>query len=211
MPMFKLLAHSRTLLQKLLPCQLCGSAAQQKYRVCADCLQQLPWLKANVYRQETEIQVACHYRYPVDRMIQQFKYEQQLHYQSLLAGSLCELTYPRVQAIVPMPVATKRLAERGYHHTLLLAQVLARHLQLPIWQPVVRRHQHSQKGLSRLERLENLDQQFQLRPDAGRPYRRVLIVDDVVTTGSSIRALKQQLEQLGCHKVYAVCIASADG
>lgn len=211
MPMFKLLAHSHTLFKKLLPCQLCGSAAQQRYRVCEDCLQQLPWLKTSICRQETDIQVACHYRYPIDRMIQQFKYEQQLHYQPLLAGSLCELSYPRVQAIVPMPIAAERLAERGYHHTLLLAQVLARHLQVPIWQPVARRHQHTQKGLSRLERLENLDQQFQLRPDAGRPYRRVLIVDDVVTTGSSIRALKQQLEQFGCQKVYAVCIASADG
>lgn len=40
-------------------------------------------------------------------------------------------------------------------------------------------------------------------------YRRVLILDDVVTTGSSIQALTLQLEQLGCHKVSAACIAYA--
>ncbi|MEG1156846.1 MAG: phosphoribosyltransferase, partial [Acinetobacter sp.] len=39
--------------------------------------------------------------------------------------------------------------------------------------------------------------------------RRVLIIDDVVTTGSSIRALSQTLEQLGCQKIYAACLAGA--
>lgn len=196
-------------LQSISPCQLCNTEQQQIHSVCADCWQQLPWLKSTVQRQEIEIHSACHYDYPIDRIIQKFKYEQQLHFQQLLASALMQLRLPKIQAIVPMPISKQRLVERGYNQSLVLGKILAKHLDLPIWQPITRLQQHSQKGLTRLERLENIQQQFQINTTSKLCYRRVLILDDVVTTGSSIFALKQKLEQLGCQKVYAACIASA--
>lgn len=196
-------------LQSISPCQLCNTEQQQIHSVCADCWQQLSWLKSTVQRQEIEIHTACHYDYPIDRIIQKFKYEQQLHFQQLLAGALMQLRLPKIQAIVPMPISKQRLAERGYNQSLVLGKILAKQLNLPIWQPITRLQQHSQKGLTRLERIENIQQQFQINTTSKLRYRRVLILDDVVTTGSSIFALKQKLEQLGCQKVYAACIASA--
>lgn len=196
-------------LQSISPCQLCNVEQQQIHSVCADCWQQLPWLKSTVQRQEIEIHSACHYDYPIDRIIQKFKYEQQLHFQQLLAGAFMQLRLPKIQAIVPMPISKQRLAERGYNQSLVLGKILAKQLNLPIWQPITRLQQHSQKGLTRLERIENIQQQFQINTTSKLRYRRVLILDDVVTTGSSIFALKQKLEQLGCQKVYAACIASA--
>ena len=196
-------------LQSISPCQLCNTEQQQIHSVCADCWQQLPWLKSTVQRQEMEIHTTCHYDYPIDRIIQKFKYEQQLHFQQLLAGALMQLRLPKIQAIVPMPISKQRLAERGYNQSLVLGKILANQLNLPIWQPITRLQQHSQKGLTRLERIENIQQQFQINTTSKLCYRRVLILDDVVTTGSSIFALKQKLEQLGCQKVYAACIASA--
>ena len=196
-------------LQSISPCQLCNVEQQQIHSVCADCWQQLPWLKSTVQRQEMEIHTTCHYDYPIDRIIQKFKYEQQLHFQQLLAGALMQLRLPKIQAIVPMPISKQRLAERGYNQSLVLGKIIAKQLNLPIWQPITRLQQHSQKGLTRLERIENIQQQFQINTTSKLRYRRVLILDDVVTTGSSIFALKQKLEQLGCQKVYAACIASA--
>ena len=197
-------------LRQLQPCQLCHSDTQWQHTVCQTCWQQLPWRSQAVQRQEMQIQVAFDYHYPINRIIQQFKYEQQLHYQLLLVGALKQLSYPKIQAIVPMPISTARLTERGYNQSLLLAKGLARHLNVPIWQPVTRLQQHAQKGLSRLERLEDIQQQFQIQAAPKIRFRRVLIVDDVVTTGSSIHALKQQLLKLGCQKVEAVCLASAE-
>ncbi|WP_374666417.1 ComF family protein [Acinetobacter sp.] len=197
-------------LQYISPCVLCGIDAQQNHSLCKDCWNSLPWLKEPVLRQEMQILAACRYDYPLDRMIQQFKYQQQLQYQSALAGLLCEFKYPQIQAIVPMPISSEKLTERGYNQSLQLAKGLAAHLQLPIWQPVQRLQQHSQKGLSRLERLQDIEQQFVPRDDLKIRYRNVLIVDDVVTTGSSIHALKHSLEQLGCRRVDAVCLAAAE-
>ena len=210
MPMFKpLLSSAQNWLHAQLPCQFCGLERGRHSSLCQDCWNQLPWLKHSVQRQEIEIQVACHYAYPIDRVIQQFKYEQQLHFQILLTGLLKQLNYLQIQAIVPMPISTQRLAERGYNQSVVLAQRLGQHLNIPVWQPIQRQHQHSQKGLSRLERLDHIEQQFKIAPRNALRYRRVLMLDDVVTTGSSLKALEQALTELGCRKIAAACIAAA--
>ena len=123
---------------------------------------------------------------------------------------MLELRLPKIQAIIPMPISTERLRERGYNQSLVVAKIMAKQLNIPIWQPITRLQQHSQKGLSRLERIDQIEQQFQISTTSKLRYRRVLILDDVVTTGSSIHALKLKLEELGCQKIYAACIASAE-
>jgi len=108
-----------------------------------------------------------------------------------------------------MPISKQRLTERGFNQSLLLAKLLSKQLKIPVWQPVQRLNERSQKGLSRLERFENIEQQFVAIPQEKRRYRRVLIIDDVITTGSSIHALSQVLKQLGCTSIYASCLAAA--
>ena len=196
-------------MQSVSPCLLCGIDRQQHHSLCTDCWAQLPWFKQMVNRHEHSISCAFHYDFPIDRIIQSYKYEQQLHYQNLLAQSLLSLRLARVQAIVPMPISVERLKDRGYNQMLLVAQMMAKQLRIPVWQPVIRQAQHAQKGLSRLERLENIEQQFIIDPTEKRRFRKVLIIDDVVTTGSSIHALSTLLHQLHCTQVYAACIAAA--
>ena len=79
-------------LRQLQPCQLCHSDTQWQHSVCQTCWQQLPWRSQAVQRQEMQIQVTFDYHYPINRIIQQFKYEQQLHYQLLLVGALKQLS-----------------------------------------------------------------------------------------------------------------------
>ncbi|UUS61167.1 MULTISPECIES: ComF family protein [unclassified Acinetobacter] len=196
-------------IQSVSPCLLCGIDRQQHHSLCTDCWAQLPWFKQAVDRHEHSISCAFYYDFPIDRIIQSYKYEQQLHYQNLLAQSLLSLRLARVQAIVPMPISVERLKDRGYNQMLLVAQMMAKKLRIPVWQPVIRQAQHAQKGLSRLERLENIEQQFIINPTEKRRFRKVLIIDDVVTTGSSIHALSTLLHQLHCTQVYVACIAAA--
>ncbi|MBE2166274.1 ComF family protein [Acinetobacter oleivorans] len=196
------------LIQLLSPCLLCESDVREKHSLCKDCWKQLPWLKQTIQRNDQSVLVACDYAYPVSRIIQQFKYEQKLHYEILLGEILKQLKFPKVQAIVPMPISNQRLIERGFNQSLLLANILSKQLKIPVWQPVQRLAEHSQKGLSRLERFENIEQQFIALSQEKRRYRRVLIIDDVITTGSSIHALSQTLKQLGCTSIYAACLAA---
>ena len=196
-------------MQSVAPRLLCGIDRQQHHSLCTDCWEQLPWFKKMVNRHEHSISCAFHYDFPIARIIQSYKYEQQLHYQNLLAQSLLSMRLARVQAIVPMPISVERLKDRGYNQMLLVAHMMAKQLRIPVWQPVIRQAQHAQKGLSRLERLENIEQQFIINPTEKRRFRKVLIIDDVVTTGSSIHALSTLLHRLHCTQVYAACIAAA--
>jgi len=205
--MFSLL-NPQHLIQLLSPCLLCESDVREKHSLCKDCWKHLPWLKQTIERNDQSVLVACDYAYPVSRIIQQFKYEQKLHYEILLGEILQQLKFPKVQAIVPMPISNQRLIERGFNQSLLLANILSKQLKIPVWQPVQRLAEHSQKGLSRLERFENIEQQFIALSEEKRRYRRVLIIDDVITTGSSIHALSQALKQLGCTSIYAACLAA---
>ncbi len=196
------------LIQLFSPCSLCELGTREKYSLCKDCWEQLPWLKQTIQRNNHSVLVACNYAYPVNRIIQQFKYEQKLHYQILLGEILKQLKFPKVQAIVPMPISNQRLIERGFNQSLLLANILSKHLKIPVWQPIQRLNEHSQKGLTRLERFENIEQQFLPHHQEKRRYRRVLIIDDVITTGSSVHALSQALKQLGCTSIHTACLAA---
>lgn len=199
------------LLQPAFSCLLCGIDQQQRHGLCHDCWQQLPWMEQPlITRQEQDIHAMLHYGFPVDRMIHYFKYEQQLAFQTVLSHCLLQAKLPRVQAIVPMPISEQRLLGRGYNQMQVIAELMAKQLRLPIWQPVLRSAQHAQKGLSRLERLENIEQQFRPLPSERKKYRRVLLIDDVVTTGSSLIAMKNALQRLGCQQVHCLCIAAAE-
>lgn len=191
-------------------CLLCETDRTHQHSLCQDCWQQLPWTMTRpIQRHDMQIYSACDYTYPINRIIQQFKYEQQVHYQYALAGLLCELRLPRFHAIVAMPISEKRLIERGYNQALILAKLFSKHLNIPVWQPIQRREQHSQKGLNRIERLENIEQQFDIISHEKTRFKRILIVDDVVTTGSSVHALALVLKQLGCEKIEVACLAIA--
>ena len=171
MPMSKLIQQGKHWLGKLQPCQLCHNDYQTIYSVCQDCWNQLPWAHQTIQRQEMQVQIACHYDYPMDRLIQLFKYEQKLYLENLLAGVLISLKLPKVSAVVPMPISTDKLVQRGYNQSLLLAKQVAKHLKVPVWQPVSRLKQHSQKGLSRLERIEDIEAQFQISTSSKLRYR----------------------------------------
>ena len=84
--------------QRISPCLLCGIDRQQYHSLCSDCWENLPWFKQNIERHEQQILCAHHYQFPIDRVILTYKYEQQLHYQNVLAHSLLELRLPKVQA-----------------------------------------------------------------------------------------------------------------
>ena len=108
----KLIPQLMSHIRWLTPCSLCGLGHQQSHSLCHDCWEQLPWFQqanqTQIFRNEMQIHVALNYQFPIDRLIQKYKYEQQLHFQTLLTHSLMQLRLPKVQAIVPMPISTER-------------------------------------------------------------------------------------------------------
>jgi len=115
-----------------------------------------------------------------------------------------------VDLISPVPLGLARLAERGYNQSSLLARPLSLALNLPYHPEVLRRSREtrSQVGLTAAERRLNVSGAFtaQLELAAGR---RILIVDDVTTSGSTLEACADALMIAGACEIYCLTLARA--
>lgn len=199
-------------------CALCQSLCTlPPYLLCVACARTMQTKIAPISLQITSPKGAyrlpvypmSHYQHPLNHLISRFKEQGEMA--AFLA--LCHLIYqlPRPSsggqiAIVPVPTTPKRLTKRGFDPVWLLARALAYHWRVPIWQGVARRESDAhQRGASRQLRLENAGE-FYL---TGQIYhRQLIIVDDVMTTGATVRAIAQLLKtHSGSVQLLAVCAA----
>ena len=155
------------------------------------------------------------YEPPLDAIVRAFKYEGNAHLAAWVASlvptppALYE-SFGREALLVPVPLHPARRASRGYDQAHLLALSLGRWWGIPVAPLLERRVEtRPQARLDSVARRGNLDGAFRLRPDAaalarGRP---LLLVDDVVTTGSTLLAAAQALEESGPDWILALAAA----
>ena len=123
-------------------------------------------------------------------------------------GAELESYSPRIDLVVPVPLHPLRRLRRGYNQAELLARPLARLLGKPLRQPLGRRRWTApQARLSRRRRQENLEDAFRLRSRGRLAGRRILLVDDVVTTGSTLRGAAAVLRKAGSGPILALAAA----
>ncbi|WLP94837.1 ComF family protein [Psychrobacter sp. M13] len=143
------------------------------------------------------IQAATFYDYPIRQAFRSFKHSEDITKLPLLVHVLRQLPRPTGcngsnSVIVPMPTTDNRLRQRGFDPVTILSSYLAKHWQIPLWRGVVRIDSTvSQQGLTRSERLANLDDAF--RVTELPPVKRLLLFDDIATTGASLQALARAL------------------
>ncbi len=137
------------------------------------------------------------------------------HHQPRIAEPLADLLvrylglHPiTVDAIVPVPLHPDRFRRRGYNQAALLARRLGQRLDVPLLaEQVVRvRHTSQQAGLNRSERRNNVRQAFSWR-SSSPPPPRIMVIDDVLTTGATVEAVAQALHQAGSYEVHALALA----
>ena len=132
-----------------------------------------------------------------------------------LARDLAEATVvhtmgrlPTVDGVAPVPLHWMRRWSRGYDQAELLAVAVARVLDLPLCR-VLRRRRHgpAQSGLDEERRRANLHAAFVARRRIDITGRRFLLVDDVITTGATLRSAAQALRNAGAAEVWALAVA----
>jgi len=111
--------------------------------------------------------------------------------------------------LIPVPLDKKRLQERKFNQSLLLAKIVSSELNAPIRNDVlVRNKSHKpQSWLSRKERLKNTLEAFDIRPKASIDGKWILLIDDVITTGSTVQACAKKLKENGARKVSVLTLA----
>lgn len=130
---------------------------------------------------------------------------------------LARLMFPSVanyesqfDIVIPVPLGRERLKERGYNQANLLAHPIALQVNRPFTPQALFRSREtgSQVGLNAQERKQNVKNAFQGRPSlvAGK---RILLVDDVATTGATLSECSTALKQAGAEHVIALTLARA--
>jgi ComF family protein len=151
------------------------------------------------------------YAFPVDVAIHALKYRRRLEFVPPLAEILLaarDHLPPELDRIVPVPLHWLRQGRRGFNQALELARPLARELGLPLAAPVVRsRRTHAQAGLAAARRRRNLMGAFDVREPLDGC--RILLVDDVMTTGTTLVELARCLRRAGASQVSALVVARA--
>ena len=211
-------------------CTLCGSRSPAS--VCASCVNALPYVRATgcphcaiegptglicgtclaAPRAFDRTVAAFRYAYPLDRLLQSFKFNENLALVNLFAEALFAAVQEKQSApdlIVPLPLARKRLAERGFNQSALLAERVARRMGVPyIAQGLLKiRDTPPQAGLDRAARLKNVRGAFAC--EQSLEGKHVAIVDDVMTTGATLSEAARSLKSSGAATVSTWVVARA--
>ena len=164
--------------------------------VCGSCLAHPPPYDATV--------AALAYRFPADALVHALKFRGELALAPFLAKLILErISVANVDCIVPVPLSTARLRERGYNQAVEIARQLGGRVDLDACTRV--RDAPPQAGLEREARRRNVRGAFHCRRAfAGE---RVAVVDDVMTTGATLDELARTLKAAGAAQVvnWIVC------
>lgn len=178
-------------------CPLCAEPTPSS-GICGHCLQHPPSYDA--------LTVPFSYDFPINHMIRQWKFRQQSKHAWLISELATLLQAYEFDVIVPVPSHWRRKLQRGRNHSAEIAQVLSQHFDRPVLAALRRsRATTSQRGLDKHQRQRNLKRAFTLRKSVNG--LRVLLVDDVITTGSTLEAAAKALKSQQPKSVVVGCLA----
>jgi ComF family protein len=186
-------------------CRLCALPLADAAAVCGGCLREPPPLDACF--------AAVAYAYPWSGLVGRFKFSGEPGWAQVLAERMLAVAgvreeLARADLVLPMPLAPRRLAERGFNQALLLARQLAP-ARTEALLLLRLRETGSQTALDRKARRANVRDAFGIEPlQYGElAGRSVVLVDDVMTSGASLHAAASALRGAGAARVAAVVLA----
>jgi len=162
------------------------------------------------------------YNEAMKHSIASFKYHSKKEYAKFYTDELIHLYDNQLrklspEVIVPVPIHRSKYLERGYNQADIIAKGIGKGLNIPVLSDLLIRNKKTlpQKKLSDIERLRNLMEAFQYNDKASLKYNhkitKVLLVDDIYTTGSTIEACTNLLKSNGVLEVYFVVLCIGKG
>ncbi len=184
-------------------CPLCATLSIDG-EVCGRCQKNPPYID--------RLWVSYYYEEPIKTLLHHWKFRGQVDLSHCLQHLLLMRTPSfllenNFDAVIAMPMSSKRLLEHGFHHTLELTYPVVKQQQINLFNVshITREHRIAQSQLKRKERLSNLKNCFTVHTEV--EGKNFLLMDDVVTTGASFNELAKTLKKQGASKIYAWALA----
>jgi ComF family protein len=188
-----------------LSCKVCGQPAREAGRICLTCAHNLPDYDA--------ARALGIHRKSLRNAVHRLKYHNDLGLADCFAATLAAIVTEndwRPDLVIPVALSKGRERERGFNQAAVLAQPLAWQLNIPLKREGLRRTRetHTQVGLTAVERKDNVQNAFRAH---GKTIleKRVLLLDDVLTSGATMNAASQALRAGGASHVFALTLSRA--
>ena len=189
-------------------CRTCALPLPGAAQRCGACLTESPPLD--------QCLTATAYSWPWNQLIADFKFHQSAGWAGPLATLMASSTgaedaLDAADWVLPIPLSAQRLSERGYNQALLLARQLSPQ-KTDAGLLLRTRHTLAQRTLPRAERLSNLAGAFAVDPLRTHQIRgkRIVLIDDVMTSGASLHTAAQALRQAGAAHICALVLARTE-
>lgn len=216
-------------------CIFCGEEikTQNKYQICDECAKNLPYNNQKVCKlcgckihDQADVCLSCFYspppffiarapflyEPPISGIISNLKFENAKFAVKPLSEFLIDEYIKNnydCDLIIPVPLSPEREKQRKYNQAQLLSQGLAKHFNLPILNDVVVRSKHTfpQAKLNWRARQQNMIDAFKLQSNKKLKGKKILVVDDVMTTGATIKNLCKELQKAKPAKIFVLTLA----
>jgi len=184
-------------------CLFCGNITDNK--TCKKCVKGLGKTSGFAY---------CYYKEgPAREIIKHFKFEGKWEVGIILGKLMAELIRENFLKnksrdnflIVPVPLDKTRLKERGYNQSLIMAREIGHKLNIQVSQVLIKNKRPPQLGLNKTQRKENIKNAFSCNKELSS--KKIILVDDVLTTGSTIKESIYTLKRAGATKFCIVVFA----
>lgn len=198
-------------LKKIMPiCDHCGKYLEKGESLCVECRQNPPPFSI--------ARAVGPYEDPFRIAVKVFKFLGRKHLARRMGDMMAEVIkgeerFWPLDIIVPVPISLGNLKQRGFNQTELLARRISRKIKVAMDSKILVRIKEtpSQRELSREEREKNLLCAFQVAAPQKIKGKKILLVDDVYTTGSTIRECTRALLGAGAEKVSVITWATGKG
>ena len=158
---------------------------------------------------------AVQYQGVMRQLLIEFKFFGQKELSFLLAQLICRqlkrVPLPSVPAIVvPVPMLPSDQRKKGYNHAALLAEIVAKEIHVPCENILRKKYSnHKQSTLAKAERKKNVAGVFDIYPGTSHHVhgKIILLLDDILTTGSTVNECARILKKYGCKRVYVATVA----
>ncbi len=198
------------------PCYFCGSSEFDGL-ICPHCLKKINFLPISVFKKilNCDVYVCTIYEDVIKTLILDLKYHHQkklakLHAR-LMFDYLKQLNFKEDYTIIPVPIHKNRQKERKYNHMDIVADELSRLTKFEVNKTLLKRIKDTQKQykLKRSQRILNLKGAFAVNIETDK-NKHLLIIDDITSTGITLKEIIQTLQNRGYHNITALTLATPD-
>ena len=198
-------------------CGMCGEI-NENY-ICNNCYENIKKIKKCVINEYNNRNFSKHlyiFRYEgiIRNKIIEYKFEDKGYLYKMFAKIIlsdkktCNFI-KKYDVIIPVPISKKRKKKRGYNQSELVANELAQKLNQDIWTDIIikKKDNKPQSELNKLERIKNVEDIYERNKPIEVKNKKVLLLDDIYTTGSTVNEIARKLKQNQTQEIGVITLA----